>query len=68
MIFIIDRLDFHGDLLNLVETRIVHTLLKSVLPDEFFNMHTGFLEIHLEKVDFFSEIEDGILVDVTFDP
>lgn len=68
MIFIIDRLDFHGDLLDLVETRIVHTLLKSVLPDEFFDMETGLLEIHFKKVDFFPEIEDGILVNVAFDP
>ena len=68
MVLIVDRLDFHGDLLNLIEASVVHTLLEGVLPDEFFDVQAGFLEIDLQMVYFFPEVQDGVLVNVTLYP
>jgi len=68
LIFVVNGLDFHCDLLHLVESSVVHSLLEGVLSDELFNVETGFLEVNFEEVDLLSEVEDGVLVDVVFDP
>lgn len=67
-VLVVDSLDLHGDLLHLVESRVVHALLEGVLPDEFFDLDAGFLEIDLQSIDFLSEVEDGVLVDLTLYP
>ena len=67
LVFVVDSLDLHCDLLNLIESGIVHSFLEGVLPDEFFDVEAGFLEVDFEEVDFFPDIQDGILVNVVFD-
>ena len=67
MIFVIDGLDFHGDLLNFIESSIIHSFLEGIFPDEFFNVETCFLKIDFEEVNFFPEIKDGIFINITFD-
>lgn len=67
-VFVVDSLDLHGDLLHLIESCVVHALLEGVLPDEFFDLDAGFLEIDLQSIDFLPEVEDGVLVDLTLDP
>lgn len=68
LVFVIDGLDLHSDLLNFIESGIIHSLLEGVFPDEFLNMEAGLLQVDFEKVDFFSEVEDRVFVNVTFDP
>ena len=68
LILIVNIFDFKGDLLNLVESSIIHPLFESVFSDEFFNMKTSLLKIDLENVNFFPEVKDGVLVNITFDP
>ena len=68
MIFVVNGLDFHCDLLDLIESSIIHPLLESVFPDEFFNVDAGLLEVDLEQIDFLSKIEDGVLIDITLNP
>lgn len=46
-IFVVDSLDLHGDLLHLVKSCVVHSLLESVLPDEFFYLDARFAQIDL---------------------
>ena len=38
LIFIIYSLDLNGDLLDLVESGIIHSFLEGVFPDKFFNL------------------------------
>ena len=68
MIFVIDGLDLHGDLLNLIESSIVHSLLEGVFSDKFFNVEACFLKIDFKEVNLFPEVKDGIFIDITFDP
>ena len=66
-IFVIKGLDFHADLLNLIEASIIHPLLKRVLPDQFLNVYARFLQINLEQIDLLPQIKNGIFVYLIFD-
>lgn len=68
MVLVVNPLNLHGDLLNLIESGIVHPLLKGVLPDELLNVQTGLLQIDLKQVDFLPEVQDSVLINITFDP
>lgn len=68
MVLVVNPLNLHGDLLNLIEPGIVHSLLKGVFPDELFNVQTCLLQIDLKQVYFFSEVQDSVLINITFDP
>lgn len=68
MVFVVDALDFQGNLLHLIEASVVHAFLEGVFPDEFFDVQAGFLQVDFEEVDLFPEVEDGVLVDLAFDP
>ncbi len=68
MVLVVNPLNLHGDLLNLIKPSIVHPLLKGVLPDELLNVQTGLLQIDLKQVYFFSEVQDSVLINITFDP
>lgn len=67
LVFVVNGLDFEVDLLDLVEPGVVHSFLLGVLPDQLLNVEAGLLEVDLQDVDFLSEVQDGVLVDVALD-
>lgn len=65
LILVINTLYFHSHLLHFVQTCIVHPLLDSVLLDELVYVHQCLLQTYFQKVDFFSQLQDRVLVNVS---
>lgn len=68
LVLVVDGLDFHGDLLDLIESGIVHSLFESVLSDQFLDLHAGLLQVYFQKIDLLSQVQHSVLVDVALNP
>ena len=67
LVLVVDGLDFHGDLLHLIESGVIHSLFEGVLSDQFFYLHAGLLQVYLQKIDFLPQVQHSVLVNVALD-
>ena len=67
LVLVLDALDLEAQLLDICDSGVVHSLLGGVFPNEFFYVDGDLLQVDLQDIDFLSEVDNAILINLTFD-